>query len=120
MQLALAAGAAAAAAAAVCAAQTASKEGEEGSPSPAAREFEGLSHEGVEAYWQQLQLQVSQWVQEERQMTWAMSTDPQPSHFFSPHSEDSEGAQQSDREGSQTNAKTPEEATASNRWRVRL
>lgn len=103
---------------AVGVAQTVSKEGEVQTPLPA-REFDGLSHEGVEAYWQQLQLQVSQWVQEERQMTWAMGSDPQPSHFFSPHSEDSDGAQQSEREGS-AGPRNPEEAGASSRWRVCL
>ncbi|OEH73726.1 hypothetical protein cyc_00686 [Cyclospora cayetanensis] len=74
---------------------------------PESKEFKGLCHEGVEAYWQQLQQQVSQYVLAERQLSWILSNDMQPSQFFSPHSEQIDNTPLSDREAADT-PKTPE------------
>ncbi|KAL8448312.1 hypothetical protein Emed_003842 [Eimeria media] len=57
-----------------------------------AKSFDGLSHEGVEAYWQQLQHQVSQWMLQAQRTAWAFDGGPEASQFFSPHSEGSEEA----------------------------
>lgn len=97
--------------------QIAVKDGEK--PSVQVKEFDGLSHEGVESYWQQLQLQVSQWVLEERQMTWAMGSDSQPSQFFSPRSGTGEDLQQSDTEAL-VGHKATEDTHYSSRRRVCL
>ncbi|CDJ45910.1 hypothetical protein EBH_0010190 [Eimeria brunetti] len=87
--------------------------------------------EGVEGYWQQLQQQVSLWVQEERQLTWAMGTGPQPSHFFCPHSDESEDQQQQQQQQQQLQQLQQQQqqqggpavsadAAAPTRWRVPL
>lgn len=70
----------------------------EGGGAPEAKTFDGLSHEGVEAFWQQLQLQVSQWMVQEQQVTWALDAGAEPSEFFSHHSDTSDGPGASDRE----------------------
>ncbi|KAL8433062.1 hypothetical protein Efla_006261 [Eimeria flavescens] len=62
-----------------------------------AKEFDGFSHEGVEAFWQQLQLQVSQWMLQAQRLSWEAELSAQPSAFFSPHSDaadEEEGLQQ--------------------------
>ncbi|KAL8433913.1 hypothetical protein ACSSS7_003518 [Eimeria intestinalis] len=55
-----------------------------------AKTFDGHSHEGVEAYWQQLQHQVSQWMLQAQRSSWGFEGGPEASQFFSPHSEGSE------------------------------
>lgn len=47
--------------------------------------FDGLSHEGVESFWQQLQIQASQWMmQEQQQITWAVEAGSDPYQPLSP------------------------------------
>lgn len=71
----------------------------DGGGSPEVKEFDGLSHEGVEAFWQQLQLQVSQWMMREQQINWTFDGEAEPSQFFSPHFDMSDGVNASDKEG---------------------